>query len=116
MADQEEQLFQRDAQHFRQNAVWNFSCYLCIWNPNFLMRLLFSGFQKECSRLGPLLALADERSQLPPSAMVPLLFPGLSVGDLPSRAYFLFEVNFFLRSTYTHVGRISSVESTLGRF
>ena len=70
------------------------------------MRLLVGGFQKERLRLGPLLALADERSQLPPSAMVPLLFPGLSVGHLPSGAYFLFEVNFFLRSTYTHVGRI----------
>ena len=70
------------------------------------MRLLFGGFQKECLRLGHLLALADERSQLPPSVMVPLLFPGLAVGDLMSGAYFLFELNFCLRSTYTHVGRI----------
>ena len=66
----------------------------------------FGGFQKECLRLGNLLALADERSLLPPSVMVPLLFPGLAVGDVLSGAYFLFEVNFFMRSTYTHVGRI----------
>ena len=102
----EEELFQHDAQHFRQNAAWNFSSYLCIWNPQFFLRLLFGGFQKECLRLGHLLALADERSLLPPSVMVPLLFPGLAVGDVLSGAYFLFEVNFFMRSTYTHVGRI----------
>ena len=106
MADQEELLFQRDAQHFRQNAAWNFSSYLCIWNPHFFMRLLFGGFQKACLRLGHLLALADEHFILPPSVMVPLLFPGLAVGDVLSDAYFLFEVNFFLRSTCTHVGRI----------
>ena len=106
MAEQEEQLFQRDAQHFRQNPAWNFSSYLCVWNPDFFMRILFGGFQKECLRLGHVLALADERSLLPPSVMVPLLFPGLAVGDVLSGAYFLFEVNFFLRSTYTHVGRI----------
>ena len=106
MDPQEEELFQRDVQHFRQNAAWNFSSFLCVWNPNFFMRLLFGGFQKECLRLGHLLALADERSLLSPSVMVPLLFPGLAVGDLPSGAYLLFEVNFFLRSTYTHVGRI----------
>ena len=69
------------------------------------MRLLFSGLQKECLRLGYLLSLADEQSLLHPSVMVPLLFPGLAIGDVLSGAYFLFEVNFFLRSTYTHVGR-----------
>ena len=106
MAHQEEQLVQRDAQHFRQSAAWNLGSYLCIWNPHFFMRLLFGGFQKECLRLGNLLALADEHFILPPSVMIPLLFPGLAVGDVLSGAYFLFEVNFFLRSTYTHVGRI----------
>ena len=106
MADQDEQLFQRNAQHFRQNPAWNFSSYLCIWNPDFFVGIPFGGFQKECLRLGHLLALADERSLLPPSVMAPLLFPGLAVGDVLSGAYFLFGVNFFLRSTYTHVGRI----------
>ena len=95
MADQEEQLFQRDAQHFRQNAAWNFSAYLCIWSPNFFMRLPFGGFQKECLRLGYLLDLADEHFRLPAEVMVPLLFPGLFVGDAFSGVYFLFEGHFF---------------------
>ena len=70
------------------------------------MRLLFSGLQKECLRLGYLLLQAGEHFQLHPSVMVPLWFPGLAVGDVLSGAYFLFEVHFFLRSTYTHVGRM----------
>ena len=54
------------------------------------MRLLFGGFQKECLRLGYLLALADEHFLLnPPAVMVPLLFPGLAVGDVLSSEWCL---------------------------
>ena len=105
---EEEELFQRDARHFQQNSAWNFSTYWCIWNPNFFifMRLLFGGFQKECLRLGYLLASSDEHFRLPAEVMAPLLFPGLMVGDAFSGAYFLFEGHFFCRSAYFHVGRL----------
>ena len=104
--DPQEELFQRDARNFRQNAAWNFSAYLRVWSPTFFTRLLFAGFQKECLRLGYLLSLADEHFRLPAEVMVPLLFPGLYVGDALSGIYFLVEANFFMRSTYLHVGRM----------
>ena len=106
MADQDEQLFQRDAHNFQKNPAWNFTAYLAIWNATFFMRILFAGLQKECLRLGYLLSLADEHFRLPAEVMVPLLLPGLFVGDVLSGVYFVFEVNFFMRSTYLHVGRM----------
>ena len=65
-----------------------------------------AGLQKECLRLGYLLSLADEHFRLPAEVMGPLLFPGLFVGDVLSGIYFVFEVNFFMRSTYLHAGRM----------
>ena len=104
--DPQGELFQRDARNFKQNAAWNFSAYLAIWNPTFFRRLLFAGLQKECLRLGHLLSLADEHFRLPAEVMVPLLFPGLFAGDVLSGIYFVFEANFFMRSTYLRVGRM----------
>ena len=104
--DPEEELFQRDARNFKQNAALNFSAYLAIWNPTFFVRILFAGLQKECLRLGYLLSLADEHFRLPAEVMAPLLFPGLFLGDVLSGIYVMFEANFFMRSTYLHVGRM----------
>ena len=80
------------------------------------MRILFAGLQKEWLRLSYLLSLADENFRLPANVMVPLLFPGLFLGDVLSGIYFVFEANFFMRSICTwDVRYFSSVESTLGR-
>ena len=41
---------------------------------------------------------------LPATSMVPLLFPGMFMGDVLSGIYFIFEAHFF-RSSYLHVGK-----------
>ena len=37
--------------------------------------------------------------------MVPLLFPGMFMGDVLSGIYLIFEAHLFMRSAYLHVGK-----------
>ena len=74
--------------------------------PELLHEITFRRIPEGVLETWPLAGTCGRALSTSAIGMVPLLFPGLSVGDLPSGAYFLFEVNFFLRSTYMHVGRI----------
>ena len=98
-------MFQRDLENFRRNPAWNCSAYLAISALNFFTHILFSVAQKEKLPDGHLLASTDERGSLPPNLMVPLMSPGIFVGDAPSNIYFLFAAHFIMRSI-ARIGKI----------
>ena len=91
-------------QNFKQNAAWNFSAYLLIRAPTLYTRILFLELKRSV-HAAQLLATSDENFNLHANLTVPLLFPGMFMGDVLRGIYFVFEAHFFMRSTFLHVGK-----------
>ena len=80
---------------FFRNVVFNFSCWHQVWEVNFFMAVLWSGFQKELSQ-------EDDRL---PQGLLSTYFPGMFRGRVLSGLYFAYEANLYCRSTFHHESR-----------
>ena len=61
---------------FSSNDALNFSCWLQVWQVNFFMAILWSGYQKEHLEYAVLLQLSREDGTLP-QGLLSVYFPGM---------------------------------------
>ena len=89
---------------FSQNNALNFSVWLQVWNVDFFMAILWSGYQKEHLDYAMLLRLSQEDGTLP-QGLLSVFFPGMFRGRVLSGLYFAYEAHLYCRSTFRHEGR-----------
>ena len=102
---------------FSRNDALNFSVWLQVWNVDFFMAILWSGYQKEHLDYAMLLRLSQEDGTLP-QGLLTVFFPGMFRGRVLSGLHFAYEAHLYCRSTFRHEGRAfcQRLGVELGRF